>query len=643
MKKLFILLALSLGISMQIFSQASALANCYSGGTTTITPGTGTVPGLTPSDTFLPCSIRGVPVSDTIYFTNFTSINALGTTFTMTHLKIDSLYLPSGLCWKTNKSNNTFNGGENGVIYVSGTTNAAAGQYKLRIIVDVLLNGFISQTNQNAETAAGLAYRVRVVEPLCTCPYIDNSSADSALIYIPYPACTPSIGVSPTGNDTICPGSSVTLQAETGTGITYKWSNAAHSTTSSITVNTTGSYTVTAYQGADSAVSAPVNVVVGTNPSTTLTLHGPSAICPGATDTITAPAGYSYHWSANAGSATTQSVHVTSAGSYIVTVTNSYGCTAVSSPEVITNSNSCSGPPVAIITPSGHDTICPGGSVTLTATSGTGYTFKWSDAAHSTAQSITVSTGGAYTVTVYSGVDSAVSAATTVVVAAAPSATLTLTGSAAFCSGDSATISAPAGLTYVWSTSATTQSITVRAGGSYTVTVTGAHGCTAVSTPEVITVNTPAADTITRSGLVLTSQPQSSYQWYSGATPISGQTSQSYTATANGTYTVATTDANGCSTVSNSITITGVGINEISGDLSLKIYPNPNSGLFTLQTTALEGNYYEITDELGRVIQKKVILSDRTMVDVSNQNGGVYYLTVKDGQQHGTVRFTVLK
>jgi hypothetical protein len=645
MKKLFILMALCIGLSLHMFAQASALQNCYSGGTTSIAPHVSTIPGLAPSDTFLPCAIQGVPVTDTIYFTNYTTVNAppLGTV-TMNHLTIDSLYLPSGLCWQTNKTNNTFNGGESGVIYISGTTNAAAGQYKLRIIVSVLVNGFITQNNLNAESSTGLAYRVRLINSTCTCPYIDNSSADSALVYIPFPAhCPPTAIITSSGNDTICPTGAVTLTATTGTAYAYKWSNAAHSTTRAITATAAGSYQVTVYNSyGDSTVSAPTVVVQGTFPSSTLTLHGNASICPGTIDTISAPAGYSYHWTANAGNATTQSVSVTNAGSYVVTITNSYGCQAFSSPEVITNSGSC-GAPVAIITPAGHDTICPGDSVTLTATSGTGYSFKWSNAAHSTTQSITVSAGGAYTVTVYHAPDSAISAATTIVIASVPSTVVTLTGSSSFCPGDSTTLSAAAGLTYSWSNQSHAQSIVTTAAGSFTVTVTNSNGCSAVSTPHVITVYTAPVDTITRAGLVLTSQTESTYQWYQGTTLLTGETAATYTATHNGTYTVAITDAHGCHAVSNSITITGVGINDISSDIALKIYPNPSEGIFTLQTTGCEGNYYEITDELGRLVQKKVILSDNTPVDVSTQNGGVFYLTVRNGQQHGTIRFVVLK
>jgi hypothetical protein len=191
MKKLFILFAICMVASTGIFAQASALTSCHTPGVTSITPGTGTTPGLKPSDSTLPCSVVGMPVSDTIYFTNYTSFTVSGLQATIGTLTIDSIYMPTGLCWQTNKANNTFGPGENGVIYVSGVTHDSAGQYKLRIIVDATVTSPapLSLHNLNAESYAGLAYRVRVIGQGCPCPPINNNSgADSAAIFLPY-AC----------------------------------------------------------------------------------------------------------------------------------------------------------------------------------------------------------------------------------------------------------------------------------------------------------------------------------------------------------------------------------------------------------------------------------------------------------------------
>jgi len=198
MKKLFILLTLCFGVSAGIFAQASAMSNCNAA-TNTITPHPAGTAGLSPKDSFLACATVGQPVSDTIYFTNYTSLTYMGIPITMNALTIDSLFLPNGLCWSTNKANNTFNGGEAGIILVNGTTNDSAGQYKLRIIVTA--NTSLATLSEiDAEKYAGLAYRVRVKGAGCGCPAIDESSADSAARFIPYTTCLPS-GINEVANE----------------------------------------------------------------------------------------------------------------------------------------------------------------------------------------------------------------------------------------------------------------------------------------------------------------------------------------------------------------------------------------------------------------------------------------------------------
>ena len=312
----------------------------------------------------------------------------------------------------------------------------------------------------------------------------------------------------------------------------------------------------------------------------------------------------------------------------------------------------CSTPPVAIITPAGHDTICPGASATLTATSGTGYTYRWSNAAHSTSQSISVTTAGSYQVTVYNTTDSAVSSPTTIVIGTNPYHNIALSGDSIFCQGDSAVIIGPSDFVsnstyfYLWNdaSATTSQRLTVKTSGSYSVTVTNTYGCTAVSTPFTITVNSGLTDNLTRAGFVLTSVSASSYQWYKGTTLLAGDTSQSITVTQNGTYhVVITSPLNGCVSTSSSVTITNVGINTVPDAIALRLYPNPSEGLFTLEAQGNVGNYYEVTDQVGRVVQKKTIQYETSLVDMSSQLSGIYYLSVKNATQNETIRFVIMK
>lgn len=161
MKKLFTTLTLCAGLSFGAFAQ-----HCAADSTSITPPPPASSPGLSPNSASLAPARIGVPISDTIYFTNYTSFSSIH----VNYLKIDSINnLPNGLCWVTNKSNNTFNGGESGIIYVSGTPTSvsAPGQYKLVIYIDVSAQGLPAFTNQNAEQLTGqfgspLRYYVRL-------------------------------------------------------------------------------------------------------------------------------------------------------------------------------------------------------------------------------------------------------------------------------------------------------------------------------------------------------------------------------------------------------------------------------------------------------------------------------------------------
>ncbi len=187
MKKIFTTLALVAGMYVGAMAQTSlyfdnTVFQSVNPGTTSITPHVGTVPGLSPSDSLLPCGVKGAFISDTIYFKNFTTFSIA----TVNSLKIDSLYLPAGLTWRTSKANNTFTTGEDGVILVEGTTNVAPGVYKLRIIVDIDATVIGQISNANAEDLAHLRYHVRIVNDASSpCPALDP--ADSTLVYKAYP------------------------------------------------------------------------------------------------------------------------------------------------------------------------------------------------------------------------------------------------------------------------------------------------------------------------------------------------------------------------------------------------------------------------------------------------------------------------
>jgi sugar lactone lactonase YvrE len=262
----------------------------------------------------------------------------------------------------------------------------------------------------------------------------------------------------------------------------YVWSDGA--TTASLNATTSGSYTVrTISNGCTSATSAPVVVTVNAVSTPSITASGPTTFCTGGSVTLNAPAGFSYLWSNNA---TTQSINVTSGGSYTVRTIAS-GCTSAVSAAVDVTVNT---PPLpTTIFAFGSTALCSGGSVTLNAPYG--YDYLWSN--NATTESINVTTPGSYSARIIlNGCTSAASIPIVVTLSSPPSTpTIVASGPTTFCTGGSVTLTAPAGFAYLWSNSATTQSINVTAGGSYTVR-TIANGCTsAVSVAVNVTLNTP--------------------------------------------------------------------------------------------------------------------------------------------------------
>jgi len=183
----------------------------------------------------------------------------------------------------------------------------------------------------------------------------------------------------------------------------------------------------------------------------------------------------------------------------------------------------------------------------LTASGGTGYV--WSNAA--TTAAITVTTGGSYTVTVTNAAGCTATANSSVTVNALPTAAITPGGSTTFCQGGSVVLTASGGTGYVWSNAATTAAITVSTGGSYTVTVTNAAGCTATASQSV-TVNALPTAVITPSGsttfceggsVILTASGGTGYVWSNAATTIA------ITVSTGGSYTVTVTNTGGCASV----------------------------------------------------------------------------------------------
>jgi gliding motility-associated-like protein len=184
------------------------------------------------------------------------------------------------------------------------------------------------------------------------------------------------------GNDTsVCEGTSLVIDAGTGPG-TVLWSTG--STSSSITVEDAGTYSVTMSNGSCSASDAITVAVIAAPVDALLDV----TIC--SDDPVLLDAanpGCTYLWNTGA---TTRTLEPLSSGTYSVVVTNANGCSRSSEAVVVYVM-----PPVVAL---GSDSVlCEGEQLVLDA-GNPGSTYLWNTG--STARRLTVRESGQYSVTV---------------------------------------------------------------------------------------------------------------------------------------------------------------------------------------------------------------------------------------------------
>ena len=253
----------------------------------------------------------------------------------------------------------------------------------------------------------------------------------------------------------------------------YVWSNGS-STTAVLTVNTPGTYYVDCIMSNGmTCQSDPVTIYSGNIP---ISLSTPDSvfICQGDTVIIDGPTGFAtYNWNTGA---TTPSITTTSTGNYSLSVVDGNGCPGTS------NTTSVSISPQTITATTTGLSLC-NGSVTLDAGSGFA-TYQWFDNGimmiNTTNQTLVVTAAGTYHCeVVYPTGCTAISNTLSIVAGTgAFNVIISAIGPDSLCEPNGQVIlDAGNYASFIWSTAATTQQITINTLGSYSVDVVDASGC----------------------------------------------------------------------------------------------------------------------------------------------------------------------
>lgn len=359
------------------------------------------------------------------------------------------------------------------------------------------------------------------------------------------------------GNDTIiCPYDSITLSPSGSPYVSYLWSTGATSPSISTSAQSTTAqnYFVRVYDGLCYFYSDTLTLGEFILNPIVVQPSGDTGVCVGDSLVLSADPGYvTYIWSNGTDD---QTISTGTAGDYYYTAIDANGCVLHSQDTahvVVSN------PPVAAII-SSDDTICEGQKSWLFVNPVTGIDYYWNPGGI-LSDSFAVSAAGTYYLIAN---DNGCNGYDSVQIASTVTPVVDLGADLDICSCDTTVVLASntAG-TYLWSTGAVTQSISVNSTAVYSLTVTDANNCTATDSTEVnircltasaFVADPPTATIFTGNNATLNVDSFSynssfTYLWTPSTYLQDSAVKQPYVQSAQvtTTYTVQVTDAvNGC-------------------------------------------------------------------------------------------------
>ena len=430
-------------------------------------------------------------------------------------------------------------------------------------------NGVVSNNNpSNTHTISGLSagsYTVTVTNSNgCTQTATINVGSTGA------PTATIISSTNPLCNGTCNGSATVSIGGTLNPPYNYVWSNGSSimgttSTTNSVNTLCAGTSTVTITDNLGCQAVASINL--SSPPALNVATSSINANCGQSNGSATAnptggTPGYTYQWSPSTGNQTTQTATNLAPGSYSVTVYDANNC----SQTATVNVGNSAGVTASIA--SQTNVSCNGGNNGTATAIGTGgtlpYSYQWpSSAGNQTTATATSLSAGTYTVTVTDANNCTSTASVTITQPSAVTASIsTFTNTPCYgtCSG-TATVLGGGGtppFTYQWSNTQTSQTATGLCNGTYFVTVRDANNCSAVTSVTITQPTLLSATTSSTNAYCNQNNGSATANPTGGTLPYTyiwsnGQSTQTIINSTPGSYTVTVTDANGCTTIANTI------------------------------------------------------------------------------------------
>ena len=379
-------------------------------------------------------------------------------------------------------------------------------------------------------------------------------------------------------------------------------------------------------------VSVPIDLILPTNLPDTLrdcrqTILSIPNVNPNA----------SYRWST---ASTTTTITATQAGTYYVTVTGQ-GCTATDSTLVII-------PQKVGLPPS---TILCGTLLKTNYSTLPNIAFLWSNG--KTTNQITVTAPGTYKVTVNEPGGCVLIDSVSITRLSSPP-TINLPSFRAFCQNANFDVTTP-NARYLWSDGRTTPQVTFNSGNNAQVTVTNADGCAASaqtnyqieSQPQAAFTYQPSPTNPLRIQFTNTSIGNTTNYWDFGIANSSAL-SPSFTFNSSGSYQVQLVVGNSCGTTTVTQMLVLPLATENTETEAITLYPNPNSGSFTLnipETLISQPLNLTIHNAYGQVVLQQTLKASSAQslpVKLGN-SAGMYFIQLTDTATNKTwyTRFVI--